>query len=121
MLKNTSISPQSILRPGELTGLHIPAGARAVLVVELSNGGHKVSPIQHGESVLDIEQDLLSHLNASPLSDEFLSTLRDYCDARLAARAEARDSGGLVMCQPVGFHIAHVQAFQPVSVSGGAA
>lgn len=94
---------------------------RAALVYRDTDGSLRAKPIEQGKSVVNIEQDLLSHLNEAPYSSEWLLALRDYCDKRLAARNEARLSGGVVIQRGDGrMEIAHVAAFQPFNLSGRA-
>jgi hypothetical protein len=57
---------------------------------------HSVAP---DESILNIERDLIAHLNEGPYSSDFLAKLRDYCESRLQARAEARSAGKMVFPQ----------------------
>jgi hypothetical protein len=45
------------------------------------------------QSLINLKRDLLHHLNDYPFSDAWLSQLRDYCDARLKARQEAKATG----------------------------
>lgn len=80
-----------------ITGVEIPAGARAVLVAPAHDGGHILTPIGDDQSVLNIRRDLMAHLSDYPHSDAFLQELRDCCDARLQARADARHGGHLIM------------------------
>lgn len=77
--------------------IQIPAGARAVLVTPDGNGGFTQQPVSHGESVLNLKKDLLSHLTDFPHSDAWLEELRDYAEARLEARAAARGTNGLAI------------------------
>ncbi|MDP9895340.1 hypothetical protein J2W32_004438 [Variovorax boronicumulans] len=79
----------------------LPEGARA-LVISIDDDTVQFvgRPLVMGESVLNIQRDLLRHLNEKPLSTEWLEQLRDYCDSRLAARAEARATGRIVTPNP---------------------
>lgn len=86
---------------------------RAVLVTE-RNGQLNITPVVYGESVLNIEKDLQDHLDDYPYPNEFLETLRDYCSGRLAARAEARATGGISIPRKGGWDIAHINAFDGV-------
>ena len=86
--------------------------ARAFLVGVGSDGGLQHQPVGPTHSVLDVKEDLLRHLSAEPMDSQFLIDLRDYCDSRLAARAEARKTGGVVT--PAGnrrWEIVHVPAY----------
>jgi hypothetical protein len=82
---------------------------RAVLV-SLDGAGHMVTQaIDCGKSILNLETELQDHLSSRPWDDQFLADLRDYCSGRLAARAEAHASGGVVMPRPSsGWNIVHV-------------
>lgn len=98
-----------------IPGFSVPAGARAVLVADEGDGTFSMWPVHQGESVLDIKTGLLDHLSSSPQSDEFLRELHDYCASRLAAREEARRTGGVVIARKHGlWEIAHVSMFAPV-------
>lgn len=97
-----------------LTGPHAP---RAVLVSLGRNGQLEHQPIQQGQSVVNIETELLSHLSAFPHTTEWLLALRDYCDCRLAARIEAQATGGVAIARQNGsWDIAHVNAFEPLTI-----
>lgn len=74
---------------------------RATLVRVSKNGTEHYQPVAPDESVLNIERDLIKHLNEQPLTDEWLRQLRDYCDARLGTRAQARAAGSFVMPQGI--------------------
>lgn len=98
-----------------IPGFAIPPGARAVLVTDAGEGKFTMHPVEHGKSLLNIQRDLQDHLSAYPLTDEWLEDLRDYCESRLAARAEAKATGGIVIPRKHGrWEIAHVNAFAPV-------
>lgn len=101
---------------GALTG---PQAPRALLV-SLNRKGHlEHQPIIDGQSVLNIETELQDHLSASPRSTEWLRALRDYCDCRLAAREQAKGTGGVcIPRQDGGWNIAHINAFQPLAIQG---
>lgn len=106
MKDNTNIAVAAI------TGLHIPADARAVLVSHGPNDTLHVQPVEYGQSVLNIRAELLDHLNAYPHSTEWLEDLRDYCNSRLGARADAAKTGGVVLPREHGrWEIVHVNAF----------
>lgn len=79
----------------------IPDGARAVLVYRDHTGELNFQPVARDESVLNIERDLLKHLNESPRSTEWLQVLRAYCDQRLAVREKAQATGCVVTPSPV--------------------
>jgi hypothetical protein len=83
---------------------------RAILVSIEDDGSFKTQHVGHGESVLNIEADLFDHLNNKPVSTQFLQDLRDYCDGRLAARAEAGRTGGVSMPRAGGWTITHLNA-----------
>lgn len=93
-MKVNALSPVTGARSpiGEIT---IPEGARAVLVAR-EGDGINVTPIVQGESVLNIRRDLLVHLNEAPYSTEWLTILRDYCDSKIAARAQAHAAGAII-------------------------
>lgn len=76
--------------------LAAPGAPRAVLV-RLECDALQVTPVAASCSVVDLETDLTDHLSAEPRSDALLIDLRDYCQARLDARAAARTSGGLAV------------------------
>ena len=80
-----------------IIGITIPEGARAVMVYEGDKGELLANPIARNKSVLNIETELLDHLNSSPYSDEWLLMLRDYCDQRVTARNAAKACGGFIM------------------------
>lgn len=103
-----------------IPGFSIPTGSRAVLVTDAGEGKFTLHPVEQGKSLLNIQRDLQDHLSAYPLTDEWLEDLRNYCESRLAARAEAKATGGIVIPRKHGrWEIAHVPAFQ--SSSRGAA
>ena len=98
-----------------IPGFSIPAGARAVMVTDDLDGTFSVKPVEHGKSVLNVQTELFDHLSAFPVSDEFLHELMDYCSSRLAARSEAKLTGGTAIARKHGlWEVAHVQMFQPV-------
>lgn len=68
---------------GEFT---IPAGARAVVI---GDSGVPM-PVGPDDSVLNLKEGLLSHLNDLPHSDEFLEEILSCVAARLEARRRAR-------------------------------
>lgn len=85
---------------------------RALLVSLDRNGRLHHEPVADGQSLLNIQAELLDHLNAYPHTTAWLTALRDYCDGRLAARGEAKATGGVSMARPGGWDIVHI-------VSGG--
>lgn len=94
-----------------IPGLHIPADARAVLVSHGPNNTFHVQPVEYGQSVLNIRTELLDHLNAYPHSTEWLEDLRDYCNSRLDARADAVRTGGVVLPREHGrWEIVHIDS-----------
>lgn len=98
-----------------LESLHHPSGPRAVMVWLDHKNQPQVKPVAQGQSVLRLQSpELFDHLSAEPCDSEFLQALRDYAEGRLAARAEARRSGGVVISRGPGrWEIAHVNAFDP--------
>lgn len=76
--------------PRTIPGFKIPEGARAVLVYQGGNGEFMFQPVARNESVLNLESELLKHLNEQPQSVEWLTVLRDYCDSRITATNRAR-------------------------------
>lgn len=88
-----------------LSGAEAP---RAMLVsLDLDDGKTvRYQPVMHQHSVLDIKTELISHLSDYPHTDAWLLELRNHIDARLAARASARNSGGVsVPDQAGGFSV----------------
>lgn len=100
-----------------LATLQAPGGPRAILVSLGRDGAVHTQPVASGQSVVNITDELIDHLSAYPHTTEWLEVLRDYCAGRLAARDEAKRTGGFVIPRAPGrWDIAHVQAFQPVVV-----
>lgn len=95
-----------------MTALTAPGAPRALLVSVNRRGQLKLDAIEQGQSVLNIETELMDHLNSRPHSDAYLIALRDYCDGRLAARKEASATGGVSIPRPGGWNIAHIAAFE---------
>jgi hypothetical protein len=94
-----------------------PSAPRALLVSLDGEGGLKYQPVTRGQSVVDLRTELIDHLNAAPFEAKLLEELRDYCDAKLAALAESRRTGGFVIPREPGrWEIAHVNAFSPLEV-----
>ncbi len=89
--------------PLPLTIISLPEGARALLVgIDDETGQFRTRPIaERGESVLNIQRDLLKHLNEYPHTTEWLEVLRDYCDGRLKARAAAKACGSFITPKPL--------------------
>ena len=87
---------------------------RALLVSIKRDGSLEHVPVVDGKSLLNIETELHDHLSAQPRSDAFLMALRDYCNGRLAARAEARATGGFCIPVKSGWNILHTAAFQNI-------
>jgi len=99
-----------------LTGPHAP---RALLVSLGRNGELELTPVDHGQAVINLDTELHDHLSAAPRSTEWLLALRDYCDCRLAARAEAQATGGVAIARKHGgWDIAHIDAFEPLVIGG---
>jgi len=88
--------------PLPLTITSLPEGVRALLVgVDEETGQLCARPIADGDSVLNIKRDLLKHLNECPHTTEWLEVLRDYCDGRLKARADAKARGSFITPKPL--------------------
>lgn len=98
-----------------LATLTASKGPRALLITA-SGGQLQHQPIGHAESVLNLETDLFSHLDAQPLSTAWLERLQAYAGQRLAARADAKRAVGTAIPGSSGWAVAHLQAFQPVEV-----
>ena len=97
--------------------VRIPAGARAAIVSVTHDGKTSVQPVFQGESVLNIENDLINHLSATPYSDEWLMELKSYVAARLDARTAARKSGGVAVPEDRTWRVVHGgQLFSDVEV-----
>lgn len=102
-----------------VTALTAENPPRALLVWLSDDGVLKHQPVLCGDSVLNIERDLFDHLSSKPYSDEFLLSLRAYVDGRLAAQKEAHATGGIcIPCEDGGYRIAHVNAYEPLTVQG---
>jgi len=95
----------------------LEGGARAAIVsADWLTGGLTAAPVAAGQSVVDLQTELTSHLDAEPISDEYLSNLRDYCTARLEARALARATpGGLALATGKGWVITDTRQFHPAA------
>lgn len=95
----------------EVTALLTAADAPRAALVSLDRTGQlQHEPVADGQSLLNISTDLIDHLDSRPYSTAFLTALRDYCDGRMAARAEAKSSGGVSMPRAHGWDIVHVVA-----------
>jgi|GEM_PF-4942632 len=104
-----------------LAALTAPRAPRALMVTLDDNGQLQYQAIEDGQSVVNLQTELHDHLNSAPQTDEFLIALRDYCSCRLAARAEADATGGFcIPRQEGGWNIAHINAFEPLTVGGAA-
>lgn len=91
--------------------IDISAEERAVLI-RIDGDSHRVVPITgRFVSVLSLEQDLQSHLNEYPFTDEWLVDLRDFIDAKLSARQQAKATGGFAIPTPKGRGFAIVNDF----------
>lgn len=80
---------------GIMAALTEPSAPRAVLVSLNRDDQLELVPVGNEQSLVNIEHELIDHLNNYPHSDEWLIGLRDYCDGRLAARRKASATGGL--------------------------
>lgn len=96
--------------------LKAPNAPRALLVSLDRKGGFALQPVVSGQSVLNLQTDLVDHLNSFPVTDAWLSEMLDYFGGRIAARAEAKRTGGFCLPRsPGNWEIAHTQAFKAVS------
>lgn len=102
-----------------VAALKAPNAPRALLVSLGDDGQLQYQPVERGQSVLRIEDELRAHLDSKPYATEWLVALREYLDQRLAAQAEARRTGGFVLAYPREYVVAHIPAFQPLQVSHG--
>lgn len=95
----------------------LEGGARAAIVsADCLTGGLTAAQVADGQSVINLQTELTAHLDAEPLSDEYLSNLRDYCTARLEARALARATpGGLALATGKGWVITDTRQFHPAA------
>ena len=108
----TGNCPASEVQGAILAALAAPGAPRALLVSVNRRGQLTLDAIEQGQSVMNIETELMDHLNSRPHSDAWLIALRDYCDGRLAARKEASATGGISIPMPGGWNIAHIAAFE---------
>lgn len=90
-MTTTSSSTQEA---GILAELTKPNAPRAVLVSLNRDGQLELVPVGEAQSLVNIKDELIDHLNNYPHSDEWLTGLCDYCDGRLTARRNARETGG---------------------------
>ena len=87
-------------------------GNRAALVSVGMDGKLEVTPVHFGDSVLNLHEELIDHLNAQPLTDAFVQAIHDWAAGRMAATAEARRVGGFIIPRsPQRWEVAHVPAF----------
>lgn len=95
----------------------LDGGARAALVsADWLTGELTAAPVADGQSIVNLSTELTAHLDAAPYSDEFLANLRDYCNARLEARAQARGTpGGLALATGNGWIITDARQFSQAS------
>lgn len=100
MTINAKASPQEVAT-SYLAELTAPNAPRALLVSLADDGTLMHQPVGGNQAVLNIEADLQDHLSAQPYTKEWLIALRDYIDARLAARAKAAEVGGFVTQDPM--------------------
>lgn len=99
--------------------LTAPQAPRALLVTLDAAGELQWQPVGHDKAVLNIRQDLLSHLTDTPHSTAWLTELRDYLDARLMARAEAAGSGGIAIAHGRTWNVIHLASGSSLNVEGG--
>ncbi|MGJ7529193.1 hypothetical protein [Variovorax sp. GB1P17] len=97
----TKIIGQRTAAPQSITIRELPVGARALLVgIDSETGQLTARSLVTGESVLNIERDLLKHLNEYAHATAWLEVLRDYCSARPVAEARARAAGRFITPSP---------------------
>lgn len=84
----TSFSTQDA-SAGIMAALTKSDAPRAVLVSLNRDGQLALVPVSDAQSLVNIKDELIDHLNNYPHSDEWLVGLRDYCDGRLAARSKS--------------------------------
>lgn len=117
-MNNFNSSTPSLATADFLTALTGPSAPRALLVSLDRKGQLKYQQVEVGQSVVNLRTELFDHLNSAPQTDEYLQALRDYCDGRLAARADAKASGGFMTPRNGGWNITHMSAFEPLTVGG---
>ena len=74
--------------------LAVPGAPRALLFSLSAEGQPQYQPLRDEESVLNINTELMQHIEASHKSIQWLTDLRDYLDQRLAARKIVEGVGG---------------------------
>jgi hypothetical protein len=84
----TSFSTQDA-SAGIMAALTKSDAPRAVLVSLNRDGQLALVPVGDAQSLVNIKDELIDHLNGYPHSDEWLVGLRDYCDGRLAERSKS--------------------------------
>lgn len=116
---NSNSQPTGQATTANLLAALTQPGAPRAIIVSLGLRGEIVhQPVGEGQSVMRLDE-LQDHLNARPISAEYLADLRNYCEGRLAAMDEACKSGGFVIPRATGqWEISHANAFQPVTVGG---
>lgn len=82
--------------PGLMEALSLPS-TRAMLVTLNDDGSLAHQPVRFGQSVVDIHNDLRSHLTDKPRSDDWLIGLRDFLSDWIRAREDAAKFGGIVV------------------------
>lgn len=88
--------------------INFPAEAESVLVRRIGDSFVE-APVARGMSVLNLQSDLISHLNEYPFTDEWLASLRNFIDAKLEARRQAALNSGVAIPLETGdgFRIIH--------------
>lgn len=71
----------------------LPGSARGIAILKDVDGVIYERVIASDEVILNLERQLIDHLNESACSDAFLQRLSDYCNKRLEARKAALTSG----------------------------
>lgn len=66
---------------------------RAVLVGHADNDSFRIDPVKFGDSILNISNDLIKHLNEYPHKSEWLVSIKAAIDRRLASRENATAVG----------------------------
>ncbi|NUZ07598.1 hypothetical protein [Piscinibacter koreensis] len=69
----------------------LPPGTRAFLVYLDDDGRRQIKPVPRAASVVDLETELISHLNGFLPSNALLEQLRAYCTDRLKQRGVLHD------------------------------
>ncbi|WP_233863029.1 hypothetical protein [Paraburkholderia adhaesiva] len=96
MRNPTKAAPDMTVREA----LDTAGNARAVLAWINADGTIITQPVGDNESVLNIERDLISHLNSEPYSDAWLAKLLNYITVRLEGRRMASDAQSIAI--PIG-------------------